>query len=225
MGPLILISGSERSRVNYENTILAAGGRPRSCYCPVYDPRCAALVLAGGGDVAPEHYGRTNCGSVGIDPRRDAAEFTLIEAFLAAGKPILGICRGHQILNIALGGTLIQDLGPEQNLFHRTRSDGSDGVHAVQAAEDSVLYRLYGPVFCVNSAHHQAAEKPGRGLRVTARSESGVIEALEHESLPLLSVQFHPERMSGTLRRSDTVESAPIFAHFLSLCAKGEGRD
>ena len=136
----------------------------------------------------------------------------------AGNKPILGICRGHQVLNVALGGTLIQDLGPEGNLFHRRGLEQKDRIHPVRSASGSLFDALYGAVFPVNSSHHQALDQIGRGLTPVLWSESGVVEGLVHTSLPVFSVQFHPERMAFGHRRSDTVDGAPLFQHFMALC-------
>ena len=178
------------------------------------------LLLCGGEDIDPDRYGQKNCGSLGIDPDRDAAEFALAEAYAAAGKPIFGICRGHQVLNVVLGGSLLQDLGPERNLFHR-RTPGTDvdRIHPLRTEENSLLRRLYGPVFSSNSSHHQAVDRLGDGLHLTAWSEVGIAEALEHETLPLFSVQFHPERMSYAMRRPDAADGALLFEWFIRLCA------
>ena len=135
------------------------------------------------------------------------------------GKPILGICRGIQLLNVALGGDLIQDLSPDIRLFHSR--EGQDLVHPVRCEADSFLHRLYGPLFPVNSSHHQAVGRLGEGLRAVAWSEGGVAEALELPGRPVLGVQFHPERMAFGRRRPDTVDGAPLFAYFLSLCRGG----
>ena len=111
------------------------------------------------------------------DKARDRAELALFQAFFQAGRPILGVCRGMQVINIALGGDLIQDLPPEQKIFH-TSCQG-DLVHPIFAPEGSVLHQLYGHIFSVNSAHHQAVDRLGEGLRATAWSESGFPEAVE----------------------------------------------
>ena len=155
--------------------------------------------------------------------REKKRELALFQAFYGAGKPILGICRGMQLINVALGGTLIQDLPQEQKAFHC--GGKADMVHPLRALEGSVLHRLYGPVFSVNSSHHQALGRLGRGLRATAWSESGFPEAVELPGYPLLGVQFHPELMSFGRRRPDTVDGAPIFSWFLALCRGGGAAD
>lgn len=208
-------SGPDRAG-NYSAAIRGAGGEPVPGYCPEPDLSCAGLVLCGGGDIESVRYSQENRGSQPPDKARDHAELDLFRAFYQAGRPILGICRGMQLINVALGGSLIQDLPPEQKAFHI--SDPGDAVHPIFSPEGLVLNRLYGPVFSVNSAHHQALDQLGDGLRVAAWSESGVVEAVELPGYPLLGVQFHPERMAFGKRRLDTVDGAAIFAWFQSAC-------
>ena len=204
----ILISIGSKGE-NYVRAVERAGGIACAQYCPVPDLSFDGLILAGGGDVEPWRYREGNCGSREFDSARDKAELALLDAFVQAGKPVLGICRGHQIINVWAGGTLIQDLG-EGNEIHR-RID-KDKVHDICA--EGVLQELYGKRFAVNSAHHQAVAEPGNGLRVTARTEDGVVEAMEHESLPVFTVQFHPERMTG----SETEDGGAVFSWFLKQC-------
>ena len=116
------------------------------------------------------------------------------------------------------GGTLLQDLGDIRRPSHTHPQ--ADQVHPVRAQPGSLLHTLYGPRFSVNSSHHQAVDCPAPGLVLTLRAVDGVPEAMEHPSLPILGVQFHPERMSGPLLRPDTVDGAPIFRWFLALCGR-----
>lgn len=213
--PRIQISGDAGQMDNYIRAVRALGGLPVPGYAPAPDPTCDGLLLCGGGDIEPSRYGQDMAGSFPPDLPRDEAEFALIAAFRAAGKPIFGICRGMQILNVAFGGDMIQHLPAGCRPFHCGREDR---VHAVRAAEGSLLFHLYGKLFAVNSFHHQAVDRLGEGLIPTAWSESGVVEALEHTSLPILGVQYHPERMSFDLRRADTVDGEPLLAHFMDLC-------
>ncbi len=201
---------------NYRAAVRAAGGAPLPGYCPEPDPDCDGLLLCGGGDLDSALYGQENRGSDPPDRERDRAELALFRAFWDAEKPILGICRGMQLINTALGGELIQDLPPDALAFHGRA--GRDLVHPVRTEEDSLLRRLYGPVFLVNSAHHQAVGRLGEGLYTSAWAESGFPEAVEHLSRPVMGVQFHPERMSFALRRPDTADGAPILRRFLELC-------
>jgi len=218
----VQVSGGLDRADNYSAAIRSAGGEPLAGYCPAPDLSCAGLVLCGGGDIESARYDQEDRGSQPPDRERDRAELALFRAFYQAGRPILGICRGMQLIDVALGGDMIQDLPSEQRRFH-TAPQG-DLVHPVAALEGSLLHRLYGPNFLVNSSHHQAVGRLGEGLRATAWSESGVVEALDLPGYPLLGVQFHPERMSFGKRRLDTVDGAAIFSWFLSACRGEEQR-
>ena len=215
-GPRIQISGGPKTPENYIAAVRGAGGEPQTAYCPQPDPSCGGLLLCGGGDVECTLYGQEDRGSQPPDRARDQAEIALFRAFYEAGKPILGICRGMQVINILLGGSLIQDLPAQQRMFHS--GVRGDRVHPVRTLEDSLLHRLYGPLFPVNSSHHQAVDRLGKGLRVTAWSEGGIPEGIDLPGYPLLGVQFHPERMSFHLRRPDTADGAPIFQWFVEQC-------
>lgn len=219
MKPRIVISGGKSGAANYEKAIAAAGGEPTVYYCPPADAQGDALLLCGGEDVDPAYYHQELDGSEDIDLPRDRAEFAIIQAFLAAGKPILGVCRGHQIMNVALGGSLLQDVGDALRPFH-AHAPGADAdkVHPVRALPGSFFEKTYGSIFAVNSSHHQAVDVPGDGLLPALWSESGVVEGMVHERLPILCVQFHPERMSFGHRRPDTVDGAPIFQWLMEKC-------
>ena len=209
MKPKILISTGGGNAGSYLNALRAAGGDGEARYLPDPDPSYDGLLLAGGEDMDPALFGRENRGSRGIDRARDEAELALLDAFCGAEKPVFAICRGHQVVNVWLGGGLVQDLGPAVVPFHQRET--GDRVHAIQAEKGSLLRRLYGPVFPVNSSHHQGLGRLGRGLRASAWWSDGtaeVIEAAEHESLPLLCVQFHPERMTGALARPGPLRGA-----------------
>ncbi len=161
------------------------------------------LLLCGGGDLDPALYNQPLNGSHSISPERDALELSCVHHFLKAGKPILGICRGMQLLNVAFGGSLIQHLPTA----HLHQSADGDLSHFIRA--EGALKKLYGSRPIVNSSHHQAVDRLGRGLQAIGSSEDGVVEAIVHERLPILGVQFHPERMQN---------GAPIFKLFLSAC-------
>lgn len=208
----ILISvGGTTDPVNYVRAVERAGGEAVPAYLPRFSPDYAGLVLAGGGDMDPALFGQADWASKDIDRRRDRAELALLDAFLGAGRPVLAICRGHQVANVWAGGDLVQDLG-ECSRLHRW--DGEDKVHTLFLTA-GFMRRLYGcGLLTVNSAHHQGVGRLGEGLRVCARAADGVVEAMEHCTLPLITTQFHPERMTGP----DTVDGGAIFWHFLALC-------
>lgn len=218
MAPKILLSSSEDGASYYEAAILAAGGVPAAYYCPSDWTGFDGLLLCGGGDIAPARFGQENHGSHPPDLRRDEIELALTAAFLAAGKPILGICRGLQMLNVALGGTLIQDLGAVSPFHSKDSDEEDDKIHPIRAEEGTLLAGWYGTLFPVNSYHHQALDRLGRGLRAVAWSESGVVEAAELPGRAVLGLQFHPERMTGSRRRPDAVDGAPVFQWFVERC-------
>jgi putative glutamine amidotransferase len=164
--------------------------------------RCDGVVFSGGGDVHPRFYGRHGEEDLlsSVDERRDLFELRLAAVAIASGRPILGICRGLQLFNVALGGTLIPDLGRAGHGIHTT-SDGRDAHHLARLVPGTLLAKAVGaPCGSINSHHHQAVDRIGEGLRVSAESEDGIVEALEWEDPwrmpPLLLVQWHPERMA-----------------------------
>ena len=142
-----------------------------------------ALILSGGEDVDPARYGEAVLNStVEVNAPRDTSDFLLAYEALQRGMPIMGICRGEQLLNVALGGSLYQDL-PSQicsSICHRQSESGSVGTHCIYIDADSRLHGLLGlDSVKVNSFHHQAVKEPGCGVRVTARAADGVVEAWE----------------------------------------------
>lgn len=216
MPPTLLLSGNHQSRANYETAVSAAGGRPRSFYLPAPDDSgYDGLILCGGGDIHPARFGQVDAGSRNIDPRRDEAELALTARFLASGKPILGICRGIQLLNVALGGDLIQDLPPDLRPNHTGQGDL---LHPTRTAPGSFLRRLYGPAPTVNSAHHQSVGRLGRGLNAIQWSMDGCVEGLCHTSLPLWGVQWHPERLCLDHARPGAADGLALFRFFVAAC-------
>ncbi len=170
--------------------------------------RLDGLILSGGGDVLPALFGEEDGGLVQfVDERRDRAELALARWALAEGLPLLAICRGLQVLNVAGGGTLIQDIPTHvpEALSHSTVTGRplAAVAHTVEVAADSRLAALVGAgELGVNSSHHQAARAVGAELVVTARAPDGVIEGLESPAHPFcVGVQWHPEAM---------VESQPV---------------
>ncbi len=218
MGVRILLStdNNPESYALYVDAIRACGAEPTRMYCPVVSTDYDGLIVCGGVDVHPARYGETVEGAVNMDEVRDAAEIALVEAFLKAGKPIFGICRGHQLLNVIFGGTLVQHL--PNALEHSTVLAGRDIVHEVTAEKGSIAEELYGESFTVNSWHHQAVQDLADGFFVTLRADDGVIEGYEHEKLPVFGVQWHPERMCCTRKRDDTVDGSAIFEYFIRIC-------
>lgn len=215
MKPKILLSVNN-NREFYIDAIEKCGGIAEAFYCPEVSCDYDGLLLCGGSDVHPRRFGQDIDGSRNIDEARDAAELALFKAFFDAGKPIMGICRGHQVINIALGGTLIQDIPTAER--HIRRNDMAQ-AHFVTSVKKSFLSDIYGEKFSVNSSHHQALDKLGKGLSAIAiSSDDGYNEAIIHNDLPIFGVQWHPEKMCFSARREDTVDGRYIIEHFVNLC-------
>ncbi len=200
MGKTVYIWGEAARYENYRRAVEAAGGQ--ALFGLETEPAVDALLLPGGGDLEPWRYGQENTASRGLDPERDAAELALLDRFTAAGKPVLGICRGLQTINVFFGGTLLQDIPGH------SAGCGRDRMHPVRSA--GLFARLLGERGSVNSAHHQAAGRLGSGLEAAQWSPEGVTEALVHRRLPVWAVQWHPERL-------DRRRGLGLFRAFLEL--------
>jgi putative glutamine amidotransferase len=160
--------------------------------------RLDALVLTGGGDIDPALYGRLPHPRLGrLDPARDQFEIALVRECLASDTPLLGVCRGLQLLNVATGGSLHQDIPSEleAHLDHRPRIARFEAAHSVDVTTGSLLHRItQRESMDVNSIHHQAVASLGHALVISARSSDGVVEAIEMPSRSfVLAVQWHPE--------------------------------
>jgi putative glutamine amidotransferase len=198
-------SGVSRSAVE-----IVTSSSPEGAIAKPFD----ALVLGGGGDIDPARYDRPARADarLEIDRERDFLDFALLARALAAGAPVLGICRGLQVVNVALGGTLVQDLPTE-------RPSAARLAHPVSLAAGSRLARIVGRAEAtVNSRHHQAVERIAPGVAVSATAPDGLVEALEMSGgAGLLAVQWHPENLHG-----DAV-SERIFAAFLVAARERTG--
>jgi putative glutamine amidotransferase len=190
----------------YVDAVVRAGAIP--FVLPVMDPGDAefallavdGLLLSGGGDVDPARYGALPVPEIyGLDPGRDAFEVALVLAAARADVPVLGICRGSQILNVALGGSLIQHVPAVTGCDHCIRDRSHEPVHDVVVASGSLLEAVAGATeIAVNSLHHQAVDRLGAGLRAVAWAEDGIVEGVESDGPGrLLGVQWHPELLAG----------------------------
>lgn len=176
---------------------------------------CDGLLLPGGGDMDPKFYGQERIPACG-EPNllRDAAEPLLLRAFLAADKPVLGICRGIQVMNAVLGGDLYQDIKPFEHLPH---NDHWAKVHTVTVRRGTLLSRILGQdTVLVNSQHHQAVDRVAPGFTLAALSEDGIVEAIEKPNARFcLGVQWHPEWLSDA---DPAMQS--LFDAFVNACSK-----
>jgi len=163
--------------------------------------RCDALLLTGGGDVHPKFYSRDEDVVMAKEIKigRDLFEFDIIREAMERALPVMGICRGMQVFNVALGGSLIPDIEHAGYPSHRRTGPG-ERLHGVAVERGSLLHIVTGALEgTVNSSHHQAVDAVGKGLRVAARAADGIVEALEWEQPAgkpyVMLVQWHPERM------------------------------
>ncbi len=209
----------------YAEAVAGAGGvpilLPRSADAVAVVDRLDGLVLAGGEDVEPHRYGATpGPHATAHDPGRDEFEIALVHAAIAARRPILAICRGIQVLNVALGGTLREHLEPTADLDHATTdAHRTCRRHQVIVRSSSLLADALGGeldpagAIGVNSFHHQAVDRVGQGLRVAARAEDGIVEAVEDPDRRILGVQWHPEMHAGV---------DPVFVWFVEQINEGK---
>lgn len=161
--------------------------------------RVDALLIPGGKDICPCLYGEENTYSEDTNLKADTFQLKMIEAAIKEGKPILGICRGLQLLNVYFGGTLYQDINKENNnaLNHADLGRPEVYVHTVIIKEGSLLHSAMGKrEIKVNSLHHQGIKKLGSSLSITAQSPDGLIEAIEDRKRKIIAVQWHPEALA-----------------------------
>jgi putative glutamine amidotransferase len=191
-------------KANYAEAIAGAGGMPVGLpHAPeavdAYADRLDALVVTGGAfDVDPAMFGaEKKHATVTTKPNRTGFELALTKAMMQRKKPILGICGGEQLLNVILGGTLIQHIEDEvgDSLLHEQPNPRNEPGHAVAVTPGSLLHKIAGATeIKVNSAHHQAVKSVGPGVVVNATAKDGVIEGIEDPRLPFcIGVQWHPE--------------------------------
>ena len=199
MIPTIFIPGRQEALRSYREAIYSAGGVPICSLSAADSALCGGLLLPGGGD---------------IGERLDEPERKLIQSFVQSGRPILGICRGMQALNVYFGGDLYSHIPGHQ----QPRGDLVHGTLAV-----GQLARLLGRRPAVTSNHHQALRHLGQGLQAVQVTPDGVIEAVAHGALPVWGVQWHPERLAGPLSLSGAADGGCLFTAWLAL-AGGTGQ-
>lgn len=210
----IAITGRNKDTVNYEKALRSMGV---SCLTTMDLGRLSqfdGLLLPGGGDITPAFFGQKNQGSRNIDVELDITQLQALELFVKWQRPVLGICKGMQLINVFFGGTIIQHIKESG----RHAWDNGDKFHPTTILPDSILAHIYGTDIITNSAHHQAVGSIGRSLRVIQHSADDIVEGIVHDSLPILGVQWHPERM---LDDSSPADGRLLFSYFLSLCVPG----
>ena len=176
------------------------------------------IILPGGTDVNPALYHEGNTDSRELNKRLDWFELAVLSEAVKYRIPVLGICRGHQIINVFFGGSLIQNVDHcETHDYHKDRTDN---VHGSRIEPGTFLHEIFGTDrISINSAHHQAVHRLGEGLAAAQYSDDGLIEAIWHERLPVFGVQWHPERMCLKNARSDTADGLTVFRFFVDRVA------
>jgi putative glutamine amidotransferase len=211
---------------DYHKTVAANGGIP--VILPFINPEitletlplCDGIILSGGEDVDPQFYGQDPHINLGPTlPDRDLVEIEIVKYAIRNNIPILAICRGVQILNVALGGTLIQDIPShmKEPIQHSQTVERRRDTHWVKISEDSKLFQILGSdQIRVNSLHHQAIDMVAMDLRVVASSSDGIIEAVEYigSSTFTVGVQWHPESMASTNNSMNN-----LFIQFIKSCS------
>jgi putative glutamine amidotransferase len=188
---------------DYPRSVSVAGGLPveltRDADVDAMVERLDGLVLSGGADLDPALYGKEAEADLGlVESERDEWELALFQAARDRGLPVLAICRGFQLVNVAFGGTLVQHVELDDGAGHpQWDVDGHTATHEVHVVPNTVASTMFSPVWAVNSLHHQTVERVGEGLIVSATATDGVVEGLETPEGDLLAVQWHPELLAA----------------------------
>lgn len=191
--PKIAIAGRIRDTGNYERALNRLSIPCQTTLSLSEIQSCDGLLLPGGGDITPAFFGQKNNGSKNIDTELDIIQLQALEQSLRYQKPVLGVCKGMQIINVFFGGTIVQHM-KEAGLH---QYDNGDQLHNTTIVPDTFLHALYGSTLVVNSAHHQCVDRLGQGLLLAQyAAPSPTPEAIFHESLPVYGVQWHPERLA-----------------------------
>lgn len=211
--PHILIAQERPFSRNYESVLEYLKIPYTTALTPDTPNSYDVLLLPGGGDLYPGLYTEHNEGSRNIEAAKDLLQLTLLDDFIKGKKPIMGICKGFQLLQIYFGGDLVQDLIPASSHYHPE----NDILHPADNKKGSILDDIYGSSCIINSCHHQAVLYPAPGLQVIQTGPEQVIEAMVHSALPVLGLQWHPERLCLQFRHPDAVDGLLIFQHFLHV--------
>lgn len=179
------------------------------------------VIISGGVDIHPFKYGKEPSPNIGdISLERDELDFSIMEYALKMKKPILGICRGMQVINVFFGGTLVQDILSERktDIKHSQSAPSYVPTHKVNVVKDSLIYKIFGKSAEVNSFHHQSIDNLAKDFKVSATANDGIVEAIEYKGKDdfILGVQWHPELLSSKI-----ISMQNIFDMFVEICKSG----
>lgn len=222
-----IINNTEKLTLNreYSRAIELAGGIP--LVISMIDDKsdierilniCSGLLVPGGADISPLLFGKEPIPGMGVSrPNLDKFQITATKIAIENKMPFLGICRGCQVLNVALGGDLIQNIETvESSVKHQQQTRRRYPTHTVEAEDGSIIAKTLGNSFCVNSFHHQAVGTLGDGVRATAQAKDGIIETIELSDNPFaVGVQWHPE----ALTEGEDSSMYPLFRAFVESCS------
>lgn len=225
-----LSKAQENNHARYRLRVEESGGNPidllpaaNASFKSIQQDGIQGVLFTGGGDLNPVLYGEQSRGSKNIDDERDRFEIELMRGMLSAGSPILAICRGFQILNVACGGTLLQDI-PTPPYRQHADNAGASAQHTIDVTDGSHLHSLLGnsPI-AVNSRHHQAVTRTTLGCPLVPTAFSSgedIVEAIEKPGKAwVVAVQWHPERIEDNIGNSFQV----LFRDFIRAAAERAG--
>lgn len=209
----IAIVGRSRDTVNYERAFQTLQIPTVTTLSISQLQTCSGLILPGGGDITPAFFGQKKAGSRNIDTELDILQLQALEYALRTHIPVLGICKGMQLINVYFGGTIVQHMPQWETHAYQ---DG-DRYHPSSILAGSFLWDLYGRQAVINSAHHQCTDKLGKDLTVCQYAQDRTPEALCHDTLPVMGVQWHPERMLPFVNTPSTLSSGTDGSLLLSF--------
>lgn len=194
----ILIPGRPELTKNYETAVASYGAAPVVSFSETSIEDYELLILPGGGDIHPSFFNQANTASRNLDYELDCAQFKLLDMFINAGKPVLGICKGMQLINIYFGGNILQDMDADRLAIHSYQD--ADSYHLIffntlSPAKAKFGFSFFPRKMQVNSAHHQCIDHLGQELTTLQYSLDYVPETIAHMHLPVLGLQWHPERL------------------------------